>query len=230
MQQCIYVYLLTRLERDWQPYILIQIRAGQISGGRGCQTFSSSLFPCSADHERDWPPCKVVFWGVGNHTCAECEKQYFSLNKQQPIKTPKFWASSNTSGTDFNRNVPIKIPKFNRHVPIKILKFNRNGYFPHRWGILLFTPPPGSRARRLGWSQYMHECVGVSQGYHGVVGGLGLGLGLAMGWLVGSWRWYLPHRCGDPAVPVAAPRQDRLGCTIDTMIALRRANTLMHVP
>ena len=25
------------------------------------------------------------------------------------------------------------------------------------------------------------------------------------------------------------PRQDRLGCTIDPMIALRRANTLMHV-
>ena len=63
-----------------------------------------------------------------------------------------------------------------------------NGYFSHRWGILLFNPPPGSRARRLGWSQYMHECVGASQGYHGVVGGLGLGLGLAVGWLVGSWR------------------------------------------
>ena len=97
--------------------------------------------------------------------------------------------------------------------------FDRNGYSPHRWGILLFTPPPGSRARRLGWSHYMHECVGVSQGYHGVVGGLGLGLGLVVGWLVGSWRWgkydYLPHRCGDSAVPVAAPRQDRLGCTID---------------
>ena len=54
-------------------------------------------------------------------------------------------------------------------------------------GNLLFTPPPGSRARRLGWSQYMHACVGASQGYHGVVGGLGLGL--AVGWLVGSWRW-----------------------------------------
>ena len=79
----------------------------------------------------------------------------------------------------------------------------------------------------------MHECVGASQGYHGVVDGLGLGLGLAVGWLVGSWRWgkygYLPHRCGDSAVPVAAPRQDRLGGTIDPMIVLRRANTLMHV-
>ena len=64
-----------------------------------------------------------------------------------------------------------------------------NGYFQHRWGILLITPPPGSRARRFGWSQDMYECVGVSQGYHGVVGGLGLGSGLAVGWLVGSWRW-----------------------------------------
>ena len=27
-----------------------------------CQTFSFSFFPCSADHERDWPPCKVVFF------------------------------------------------------------------------------------------------------------------------------------------------------------------------
>ena len=40
---------------------------------------------------------------------------------------------------------------------------------------------------------------------------------------------YLPHRCGDSAVPVAALRQDRLGCTINPVIALRRANTLMHV-
>ena len=46
--------------------------------------------------------------------------------------------------------------------------FVGNGYLPHRWVILLFTPPPGSRARGLGWSQYMHECVGASQGYHGV--------------------------------------------------------------
>ena len=32
--------------------------------------------PCSADHERDWPPCEVVFcfFRVGNQY-AECEKQ-----------------------------------------------------------------------------------------------------------------------------------------------------------
>ena len=38
-----------------------------------------------------------------------------------------------------------------------------------------------------------------------------------------------PTGVGIPLYPVAAPRQDRLGCTIDPMIALRRANTLMHV-
>ena len=34
-------------------------------------------FPCSAGHERDWPPCKVVFL-VGNNTKADREKK--SLN------------------------------------------------------------------------------------------------------------------------------------------------------
>ena len=46
-------------------------------GGRGvrCQTFShvQYSFPCSADHERDWPPCKVVFSGW--QPIPECEKQ-----------------------------------------------------------------------------------------------------------------------------------------------------------
>ena len=48
-------------------------RAARGGGGRGgrCQTF---FFSCSADHERDWPSCKVVFFRAGNQ-CAECEKQ-----------------------------------------------------------------------------------------------------------------------------------------------------------
>ena len=25
-------------------------------------------FPCSTDHERDWPPCKVVFFGLATST------------------------------------------------------------------------------------------------------------------------------------------------------------------
>ena len=42
----------------------------QRAGGRGgwrCQTFFFSFFPCSADHERDWPPCKVVFFGLATN-------------------------------------------------------------------------------------------------------------------------------------------------------------------
>ena len=43
---------------------------GQRAGGGGgvrCQTFSFSFFICSADHERDWPPCKVVFFGLATN-------------------------------------------------------------------------------------------------------------------------------------------------------------------
>ena len=46
-------------------------RAARGGGGGGggvrCQTFSFSFFPCSADHERDWPPCKVVFFGLATN-------------------------------------------------------------------------------------------------------------------------------------------------------------------
>ena len=43
-------------------------RAGRGGGGR-CQTFTFTFtfFPCSADHERDWPPCKVVFFGLATN-------------------------------------------------------------------------------------------------------------------------------------------------------------------
>ena len=42
--------------------------------------FFFSFFPCSADHERDWPPCKEVF-RIGNQ-CAECEKQQKQLDER----------------------------------------------------------------------------------------------------------------------------------------------------
>ena len=29
--------------------------------------FLFSFFPCPADHERDWPPCKVVFLGLATN-------------------------------------------------------------------------------------------------------------------------------------------------------------------
>ena len=38
-------------------------RGGVGGGGYAVRLFLLFSFPCSADHERDWPPCKVVFSG-----------------------------------------------------------------------------------------------------------------------------------------------------------------------
>ena len=58
-------------------------------GGYAARLFILFPFPCSADHERDWPPCKVAFFGLASNTlnvrnnnynnnnCLEC-RQYFS--------------------------------------------------------------------------------------------------------------------------------------------------------
>ena len=43
-------------------------RAGGGGGGGALPDFFFSFFPCSADHERDWPPCKVVFFGLATNT------------------------------------------------------------------------------------------------------------------------------------------------------------------
>ena len=51
------------------------------AGGRRCQTLFFLFFPCSTDHDRDWPPYKVVF-RVGNQ-CAECV-----------FSSQSFWTSS----------------------------------------------------------------------------------------------------------------------------------------
>ena len=40
-------------------------RAG--GGGGAARLFLFLFFPCSADHERDWPPCKVVFFGLATN-------------------------------------------------------------------------------------------------------------------------------------------------------------------
>ena len=38
-------------------------------GGGGALPYLISFFffPFSADHRRDWPPCKVVFWGLATN-------------------------------------------------------------------------------------------------------------------------------------------------------------------
>ena len=47
-------------------------------GGYAARLFLLFSFPCSADHERDWPPCKVVFFGLATNTLNARNKQ----NKQ----------------------------------------------------------------------------------------------------------------------------------------------------
>ena len=42
-------------------------RGGGGGGGERSQTFIFYFFPCSADHERDWPPCKVAFFGLATN-------------------------------------------------------------------------------------------------------------------------------------------------------------------
>ena len=36
-------------------------------GRYAARLFLSFSFPCSAGHERDWPPCKVVFFGLATN-------------------------------------------------------------------------------------------------------------------------------------------------------------------
>ena len=41
-------------------FLFVFLRTSSVGGGGGgvrCQTFLLLIFPCSADHERDWPPC-----------------------------------------------------------------------------------------------------------------------------------------------------------------------------
>ena len=51
-------------------FIFIFSERAEWVGGRGrCLTFFflSSYSSCSVDHERDWPPCKVVFFGLATN-------------------------------------------------------------------------------------------------------------------------------------------------------------------
>ena len=40
---------------------------GREGGGVGAARLFFVCFPCSADHERDWPPCKVVFFELATN-------------------------------------------------------------------------------------------------------------------------------------------------------------------
>ena len=51
-------------------------RAGG-GGGSAAKLFIFIFFPCSADHERDWPPCKVVFLGLATNALNVRNNNYY---------------------------------------------------------------------------------------------------------------------------------------------------------
>ena len=62
-------------------FIFSERAACGAGGGERCLILFFVLlffFPCSTDDERDWPPCKVVFFGLA--TNALNVRNNFSLN------------------------------------------------------------------------------------------------------------------------------------------------------
>ena len=54
-------------ERELQVLFFSERTARGGGGGGTARLFLFLVFPCSADHERDWPPCKVVFFGLATN-------------------------------------------------------------------------------------------------------------------------------------------------------------------
>ena len=121
-------------------------------GGYAARLFILFSFPCSADHERDWPPCKVVF-RVGNQY-AECEKQQqqqqqllgfqFSLTAQSTSLRESFgWSNQRGSKTSqacyshprCNLNL-VRLFRFSLLLPL----IGRIFFFPRPHGHKPTTP------------------------------------------------------------------------------------------
>ena len=52
----------------WRSFFFFSERAARGGGGgEGALPDFFFFFPCSADHERDWPSCKVVFFGLATN-------------------------------------------------------------------------------------------------------------------------------------------------------------------
>ena len=48
-------------------YIFLRTSSARGGGGGALPDFFFFFFPCSADQEWDWPPCKVVFFGLATN-------------------------------------------------------------------------------------------------------------------------------------------------------------------
>ena len=54
--------------RDFLIFFSSNEKCVCVGGGMLPDFFLLFSFPCSANHERDWPPCKIVFFGLATNT------------------------------------------------------------------------------------------------------------------------------------------------------------------
>ena len=94
-------------------------RGGGGGGGVRCQTFSFSFFPCSADHERDWPPCKVVFFGLATNALNVRNNNNNNNIRTGPTDADAFRGHRLTTQKGYTYQKEIKGPrKVNTHAII----------------------------------------------------------------------------------------------------------------
>ena len=68
--------------RDFLVFLVFLVSPNEqrAGGGGAARIFLFFFFPCSADYERDWPPCKVVFFGLATNALNVRNNN----NKQHP--------------------------------------------------------------------------------------------------------------------------------------------------
>ena len=82
--------------RDFLFHFFSERAVWGVGGGGGGvlpDVFLSLHFSCSADHERDWLPCKVVFFGLATNTLNARNNLYL-----QPMIPPKCFDISPLTG------------------------------------------------------------------------------------------------------------------------------------
>ena len=60
-------------------------RARGGGGGGALPDFFFFFFPCLADHERDWPPCKVVFFGLATNALNVRNNNNNTIDQQEML-------------------------------------------------------------------------------------------------------------------------------------------------
>ena len=69
-------------------FLIFSERAARAGGGGGGGGFFLLFFLCSADRERDWPPCKVVFFGLATNA-LNVRNNIFKQQRQATNATPR---------------------------------------------------------------------------------------------------------------------------------------------